>query len=195
MQEYPNSFAKQGEGLRGLEVIPESKEVGYYIVQKGNSQSAVPHSSYCPSCSSTDEYKYGKVQRKWSLDIADLEFKLSYKKDEKGLYASCDVCGFDLRDELFIEPEIKAEKPKAIEKEIMIQGAYFSEGFYWIDVEDFKKTMIKFREGVKVKLCIQQKIGPSVNILTMSHDAFKNASELSMKNHKIGIPRKFWKNN
>ena len=96
------------------------------------------------------------------------------------------VKAFDLREELFIEPIIKAEKPKAIEKEIMIQGAYFSEGFYWIDVGDFKKTMIKFREGVKVKLCIQQKIGPSVNILTMSHDAFKNASELSMKNHKIG---------
>lgn len=188
--------AKKGEGLRGLTVIPENKDVGYYIMQKGSNQSAIPHSTYCPSCSSTEEYKYGTVQRKWSLDIGDLEFKLSYRKTDSGeLYACCDVCGLDLREDISDFDFIQQEKPKPIEKEIMVQGAYFSEGFYWIDVEDFKKTMIKFREGVKVKLCIQQKIGPSINILTMSPDAFSNASELSMKNGKIGIPRKFWKNN
>lgn len=182
-------------GAKGLEPIEPPKDTGIYERETKGRISVVPTTHYCPSCSATHEYKYGKVIRKWELNHSDLNFKLSYRKDEDGeLYAECDNCGFDLRKDV-IKTEVKSNHNLNTKREIYLEGAYYKEACYYINYEDFKRTLNSLKEGDNVKFCIKQRIGPSLNILTLDDSVFKNISKLIIKDGEVGIPKQFWRNN
>ena len=90
----------KGKRIRGEEILPAPEDLGYYEKKSTSGISIAPTTPYCPACSATHEYNYGKIRRKWNLFHGDLNFKLSYREDrEKNLYAKCDnpQCNFDLR--------------------------------------------------------------------------------------------------
>ena len=196
MEKYEILTIEKGEVAIGTLKGEPKPDKGYYEKTMKGALSINPCAMYCPSCSETHEYKYGKVLRKWTLNHGDLNFKLSYKKDTQGnLYASCDSCGFDLRKDVEDFNIVTKPPQKEIFHERYLEGVRYKEGMYWLDYNDFKETLLNIRNGDKIKLCIKQRIGPSTNILTLKESVFKNAKELRAEGDKIGIPRKFWRNN
>ena len=99
----------KGKKIRGSQILPPSEDLGYYEKKTSSGISIAPTTPYCPACSATHEYNYGKIRRKWNLFHGDLNFKLSYREDrEKNLYAKCDnpKCKGNLKDTIinFGEP-------------------------------------------------------------------------------------------
>ena len=184
-----------GHKAKCMEVSEPVKDTGFYERNTKGRISIVPTTTYCPSCSATHEFKYGKVIRKWELKHQDLNFELSYQKDEKGnLYAQCDDCGFDLRKDV-VNHRTEEDKLEKVKRDIYLEGAYYKEGCYFINYEDFKATLQNLKEGDNVRFCIKQKIGPSLNILNLSEEIFKNLDKLVIEGSKVGIPRNYWRNN
>lgn len=190
MTDFEIAHIKFNQGCKGLEVHDIEKEKPYYQFQKGSSQTAVATLPYCPNCSETHEFRHGKVTPKWSLEISDLEFRLKYKTDKNGeVYAYCTKCRADLREDLIIEEllEPKIEIPTV--REVFVQGVYYQNGFYWMLLKDFKSVMVQHREGVKVQLCF---IHTNGDVKRMKDKAFSNASNLLMKEDKIGVKSIMW---
>ena len=185
----------QGHRSRGTEVFSPVDDKGYYErVAKGRI-SVTPSTHYCPSCSATHELsRWGKIQRKWFLEHGDLQFKLSYKEDKDGeLYATCNACGFDLRDEVS-EFSVEPPEEKEMRKDIYLDDAKYQNGCYYIKYEDFKSALLRRKNDESIKVCIKQKIGPSLNIMEMKDEVFRNASDCRMDGDRIGIPRTMWRN-
>jgi hypothetical protein len=190
MKDIEIAHIKFGESSKGLEVSTIEKEIGYYQFQKGSSMTAVPTNSYCPVCSKTHENKYGKLIPKWSLEIQDLELRLSYGEDENGcLYAKCDICGFDMRKDFDLYSTLDPIIEEEIVKDIFVNGVYYQNGFYWMKTDNFKEGMMKFKEGVKIQLCFIHNNG---DVKKMKNEAFKNAKNLQMKGNEIGIKANLW---
>ena len=186
-----------GYSSRGADVSPPAEDLGYYErVMKGN-LSIVPCTTYCPSCSDILEYnkRSGSVKRKWSLSHGDLQFKLSYRKDHNNeLYAVCDNCGFDLRKE---PPNTIRERLNDIEEVIKTDRYIFKEykyqnGNYYIPLSEFMNVAKKYKAGERVDMIINQKIGPSINILRLKDGALKNIQGFDIQNDVIGIPKSDW---
>ena len=78
----------KGKIIRGEEILSAAEDLGYYEKKTNSGISIAPTTPYCPACSATHEYNYGKIRRKWNLFHGDLNFKLSYREDRDGnLYA------------------------------------------------------------------------------------------------------------
>jgi hypothetical protein len=187
----------KGKKIRGSKILPPSEDLGYYEKKTNSGISITPTTQYCPSCSSTHEYNYGKIRRKWNLFHGDLNFKLSYKEDKGGnLYAQCDnpQCNFDLRMDVNSEGLITPDHSDTYSNEVYLEDVKYANGAYLIKYEEFKELLIKKRNGEHLKICLKQRIGPSVNVLILDDEVFHNASKLNMENDKISIPKRYWKN-
>lgn len=186
-----------GHRARGIEVSPPDDDVGYYERLMKGKVSIMPCTTYCPSCSDLLEYdkRKGSVKRKWSLKHGDLKFKLSYREDHKGdLYAVCDACGFDLRK----EPPNTIRERLGGHTEVIKSNRYrfkefkYQNGNYYIPVSEFMAVAKKGKGGERIELVIEQKIGPSVNLLRLKDGALKNTHGFDMQGESIGIPRLHW---
>jgi len=178
------------QGSKGLEVFDIIKTQPYYQFQKGSSVSTVPTLAYCPNCSQTHEFRHGKVTPKWSLEIADLEFRLHYQEDENGeVYASCTKCNTDLREDLIIEDFLEPKVEEQTVREVYVKNVYYKQGYYWMKQKSFKSVMVQHREGVKIQLCFIHSNG---DVKRMKNEAFSNAKYLLMKEDNIGVKSTLW---
>lgn len=187
-----------GHRARGIDVSPpDETDVGYYERLMKGKVSIVPCTTYCPSCSDTLEYnkRSGSVRRKWSLSHGDLKFKLSYREDSNGdLYAVCDSCGFDLRK----DPPNTIREQLGDAVQIIKSNRYefkdykYQNGNYYVAVSEFMEVAKKGKSGERIEMVIEQKIGPSVNLLRLVDGALKNTSGFDMQGDVIGIPRSNW---
>lgn len=185
-----------GYSARGTIVSEPDDDKGYYERTMQNKISVVPTTPYCPSCSATLEYdsRSGKVKPKWMLQHNDLEFQLSYREDEEGnLYAECDVCGFDLRKEVIQTIEDEKETKTKVFRDIVVSNPIYRNGCYYIPIEPFIEVAKAHAQGGRLKLCIKQQIGPSVNTYRLKDEAFKDARQFdSSSNGLLGIHKRHW---
>jgi hypothetical protein len=187
-----------GYGAKGIDILPPSdKDKGYFERYLRGTPSIVPCTTYCPSCSDLLEYnkRSGQVKRKWSLNHGDLQFKLSYHQDHNGkLYAKCDACGFDLRKE---PPNTIRERINNADEIIKsnrykIKDYKYKNGNYYIPISEFISVAKKGKCGERVEMIIEQRIGPSINLLRLNEGALKNTKEFDIRGDVIGIPQSNW---
>ena len=184
-----------GHRAKGSIVSKPHPNTGYYLRKSGDRISAVPTTTYCLSCSAINEYdkRTGKVRPKYELKEYDLVFDLSYREEGGELYGKCDNCGFDIRRNME-ENELYQEKKKEMAyRDIMVEKPIYRNGNYYVSIEDFANVAKEYSKGSRIKLCIEQKIGPKINKYRMSDDAFNqlNTFDKSSKG-LLGIPRKLW---
>jgi len=187
----------KGKIIRGEEILSAAEDLGYYEKKTNSGISIAPTTPYCPACSATHEYNYGKIRRKWNLFHGDLNFKLSYREDRDGnLYAKCDnpQCNFDLRMDVNNEGLIIPGESDSYSNEVYLEDVKYANGSYLVKYDEFKQLLIKKRNGENLKICLKQRIGPSMNILILDDEVFHNASNLNMENDKISIPKRYWRN-
>ena len=151
----------KGYKIRGSEISPASEDLGYYEKKTSSGISIAPSTTYCPSCSATHEYSYGKVRRKWNLLHGDLNFKLSYHQDNEGnLYAACDnpQCNFDLRMDAKEEELVKRDEAPIYSYEIYLENVKYANGGYLINFEEFKNLLLKKRNGENLKFVLNRRL-------------------------------------
>ena len=89
---------------------------------------------------------------------------------------------------------IKSEESDIYSNEVYLEDVKYANGGYLVKYDEFKQLLIKKRKGENLKICLKQRIGPSMNILILDDKVFHNASKLNMENDKISIPKRYWKN-
>lgn len=191
MEEFEIAHVGVRQASRGLEVIDLYKrDTPYYQFQKGSSMTAVATLPYCPDCSEVYEFRKGQVGPKWAMEPTDYEFRLAYKTDDEGVtFAYCTRCKRDMREPLFNETVLEPKVEIPTLKEIYINGVFYQNGRYWMEVSDFKAVMIQHREGVKVQLCFIHQNG---DVKRMKNEAFSNAKNLEIKDGKMGVKAHLW---
>ena len=185
-----------GHSAMGTVVSEPDDDKGYYERTMQHKISVVPTTAYCPSCSAILEYdsRSGKVKPKWMLQHSDLEFNLSYREDDEGnLYAECDSCGFDLRKDVVQTIENDEGQATEVFRDIVVDNPTYRNGCYYIPVESFIEVAKAFTKGGRLKLCIKQRIGPSVNTYRLDDEAYKDARQFdSSSKGLLGIPKRHW---
>ena len=57
-------------------------------------------------------------------------------------------------------------------RDIIVDKPLYRNGNYYVAVEDFANVAKEYAKGSRIKLCIEQKIGPKINKYRMSDTAF-----------------------
>tara|TARA_R110002020_G_scaffold157312_2_gene339996 strand:+ start:189 stop:794 length:606 start_codon:yes stop_codon:yes gene_type:complete len=184
-----------GHSAKGDIVSNPSVNSGFYIRKSAERISVVPTTSYCLSCSAINEYdkRTGKVRPKYELQEYDLVFDLSYREEDGELYGKCDNCGFDVRGELDENQLYEEPKKEMAYRDIIVDKPLYRNGNYYVAVEDFANVAKEYAKGSRIKLCIEQKIGPKINKYRMSDTAFNELRTFDKSSKGLlGIPRKLW---
>tara|TARA_Y100000389_G_scaffold62597_1_gene58648 strand:+ start:7104 stop:7703 length:600 start_codon:yes stop_codon:yes gene_type:complete len=184
-------------GASGESIYKPAKDKGYSNQTINGQISAIPCAIYCPSCSDVMEVdRYQQLKRKFIINGQDLIFDISYQEDEEGnLYAKCNSCGFDLRNDAFHDRNNREIKKvlKPILRQHIVEEVKYRSGRFFIPKKDFIDLAKMYIQGDRVEICIRQKIGYNTYTYFAKDDVFENPKELVYENDEVGISRNYWK--
>jgi hypothetical protein len=186
-----------GMGASGQTIYEPAKDKGYFNQTINGQISAIPYAIYCPSCSDVMEVdRYQQLKRKFIIDGRDLTFNISYQEDEEGnLYAKCNSCNFDLRNDAYEDRNNKEIKKvlKPILRQHIVEEVKYRNGRFFIPKQDFIDLAKMYIQGDRVEICIRQKIGYNNYTYIAKDEVFENPKELIYENNEVGIKRNYWK--
>ncbi len=187
----------EGMGASGESIYKPAKDKGYSNQTINGQTSAIPCAIYCPSCSDVMEVdRYQQLKRKFIINGRDLTFDISYRQDEDGvLYAKCNSCNFDLRNDAYEDRNNKETKKvlKPILRQHIVEKVKYKNGRFFIPKNDFIELAKMYIQGDRVEICIRQKIGYDNYTYIAKDDVFENPKDLIYDEDEVGIKRNYWK--
>lgn len=180
-----------GEGARAETVFEPTTEEFHYTKMKGSGDCTYPQTLFCPKCSTTHEFnaKAGSWRQKWLVEPTDLFFTIKYERVGEEVYAVCEKCGFDLREEFIHGSEREAKEVVEKIHSISVQGVVYRDGGFAVPLEAYKKSI---REGMKWKCDILASVSGQNYGIAWSD--YSNVENIESKDGYIHINRKWWRN-